>query len=335
MFAGYEMTRGAKIKVWAVVIVAAVGAIAAILPLLPPRGTKPVILQGAVIRQDSLAEREQPLSDVLVTAGDGSVTTSCQSDPSGFFRLVLPISGRSSGPVLLHFRLPGYQPLDRPVIGGARLYVTKMIPTPSELEAQPNVPQVKVSNVSVRYSVKTTEAANVGSAAKTFQVVNTGNLPCNDHKPCSPDGKWKAAAGSVVMDAGEGNEFRNVRVSCIAGPCSFTRITPEDVSSNGRTLRVSALNWSDTATFLVEGEVVHPMASAELRKSYPVMFGRVMDFTLPASAEGVTLEADLNGTHIIFPLGPVPDVQWATCQVRVNLSKSKVYRCDLTPGYSF
>ena len=137
------------------------------------------------------------------------------------------------------------------------------------------------------------------------------------------------------MDAGEGNEFRNVRLSCIAGPCSFTRITPEDAPTNVRILRASALNWSDTATFLVEAEVVHPLYSAELRKSYPVMFGRVLDFTLPASAEGVALEADLGGHQIVFPLGPKPLVSWATCQVRVNLSKSKVYRCELAPGYGF
>lgn len=329
------MTRRAKPWLWAVIIAVAIGAFAAILLSLRPRRPKPVILEGAVIRQDSQAERQQPLSGVQITAREDSVSISGESDPSGFFRLVLSVSGPSSLPVLLQFRLPGYEPLDLPVIGGGLLYVTKLIPTPSELETQPNVPQVKVSSISVRYSVKTTEAANIGSAARTFQAVNNGNVPCNHQKPCSPDGKWKAARGSVVMDAGEGNEFRNVRVSCIAGPCSFTRITPEDIPTNVRILRASALNWSDTATFLVEAEVVHPLYSAELRKSYPVIFGRVLDFTLPASAEAVALEADLGGHQIVFPLGPKPLVSWATCQVRTNLSKSKVYRCELTPGYRF
>jgi hypothetical protein len=331
----FGMTRGAKPGLWAVIIVAAIGASAAILLSLRPRRPRPVTLEGTVIRHDSQAERRQPLSGVQITAREGSVATSGESDPSGFFRLVLPTSSPSSQPVLLEFRFPGYEPLDLPVVGGGLLYVASMIPTPSELETQPDVPQVKVSNITVRYSVKTTEAANIGSAVRTFQAVNTGNVPCNHHMPCSPDGKWKAASGSVVMDAGEGNEFRNVRVSCIAGPCSFTRITPEDAPTNVRVLRASALNWSDTATFLVEAEVVHPLYSAELRKSYPVMFGRVLDFTLPASAEAVALEADLGGHQIVFPLGPKPLVSWATCQVRVNLSKSKVYRCELTPGYRF
>lgn len=331
----FGMTRRAKPGLWAVVIVIAIGASAAILLSLRPRRPRPVVLEGSVIRHDSQAERRQPLSGVQITAHEGSVATSGESDPAGFFRLVLPLSGPTSRPVLLEFRAPGYEPLDLPVVGGGLLYVARLIPTPSELETQPDVPEVKVSNISVRYSVKTTEAANIGSAVRTFQAVNTGNVPCKHHDPCSPDDKWKAARGSVVMDAGQGNEFRNVRVSCIAGPCSFTRIAPLEVPSDVRTIHASALNWSDTATFLVEAEVVHPMDSAEVRKLYPVMFGRVLDFTLPASAEGVCLEADLGGNHIIFPLGPKPDLQWAKCSMRVSLSKSKVYRCELAPGYGF
>lgn len=329
------MNDRAKVNVGVVVIVAAIGGLAALLLFLRPRQTKPVILEGAVIRQDSQAERRQPVSDVQITAVQGSVSTSCESDLSGYFRLVLPMSSLFSTPVLLQFRHPGYQPLDLPVIGGARLYVARMSLTPSEFEPRPDAPEVTVSNVSVRYTVKTNEAANVGSVVKTFQVVNTGNVECNHQKPCSPDGRWKAATASVSLDAGEGNEFRNARVSCIAGPCSFTKITPQDLPSNVRTVQVTGLTWSDTATFLFEAEVFHPMKSAEVRKSYPVIFGRVLDFTLPASAEGVCFEADLSGNHIIFPLGPSPILAWAKCQVRVNLNKSKVYRCELTPGYRF
>ena len=51
--------------------------------------------------------------------------------------------------------------------------------------------------------------------------------------------------GSASMDAGEGNEFRNARTSCIAGPCPFTKIEDEDFAQNGRTINVSARNWSD------------------------------------------------------------------------------------------
>ena len=73
--------------------------------------------------------------------------------------------------------------------------------------------------------------------------------------------KWKAAVGSISLDAGEGNEFRNARVSCIAGPCPFTKIESHNFSHDGRTLNVSALDWSDTATFLLEAEVDRPWSA--------------------------------------------------------------------------
>ena len=103
-----------------------------------------------------------------------------------------------------------------------------------------------------------------------------------------------------------------------------------------RRIKVEALDWSDTATFLVEAEVYHPLQNAEVHKSYPVIFGRVMNFTLPPSAEGVCIEADMQGNHIIFPLGPNPPVlQWADCSVRSGENKTKAYRCELKDGYRF
>jgi hypothetical protein len=187
----------------------------------------------------------------------------------------------------------------------------------------------------IRYSIKTTAAANVGSAVKTFEVPNKGNVPCLKQPPCSPDGKWKASTGSATLDAGEGNEFRNARTSCIAGPCPFTKVETEDFSNGGRLLEVSALNWSDTATFLLEAEVFHPMVSDVVRTSYPVIFGRALNFTLPGSAEGVSIQAEINGEAIIFPLGPNLYLSWADCNARVNADQTRVYRCELKPRYRF
>jgi hypothetical protein len=324
------------VAVWIILIAAAAGGLSTVLLVPPAHRRKPLTLEGVVIRQDSQADKELPLSDVEIAASYGSVATSCKSDSSGFFKLALPTSGQPNTPVALQFRHPGYQPLDLAVVGGARLYVAKMVPTHLlQPEALSPGPQVTVSNISVRYSEKTTTAVNVGSSVKTFQVANAGNAPCNNQKPCSPDGRWKAAIGSVSLDAGEGNVFRNARVSCIAGPCPFTKITPQDFPRDARTLIVTALDWSDTATFLIEAEVFHPMESAEVRKSYPVIFGRVLDFTLPASAEGVCIEADVGGAAIVFPLGPNPVLRWADCHASVDQNKTKAYRCELTPGYRF
>ena len=140
---------------------------------------------------------------------------------------------------------------------------------------------------------------------------------------------------SAKLDAGEGNEFRNARTSCIAGPCPFTKIEDEDLAQAGRALTVSARNWSDTATFLLEAEVFHPMISDLVRTSYPVIFGQALNFTMPGSAEGVTIQAEINGESITFPLGPNLYLSWADCNARVNKDQTKVYRCELKAGYRF
>lgn len=98
-------------------------------------------------------------------------------------------------------------------------------------------------------------------------------------------------------------------------------------------MSVSALVWSDTATFLVEAEVIHPMQGDVVRTSYPVIFGEALNFTLPHSAEGVSLQAEVNGQNIVFPLGPALKLSWADCQTRANPDETRVYRCELKQGY--
>jgi hypothetical protein len=69
--------------------------------------------------------------------------------------------------------------------------------------------------------------------------------------------------------------------------------------------------------------------------SYPVVFGRALNFTLPSESEGVSIEADIERSTIIFPLGPALHLSWADCNARVNPDRTKVYRCELKPGYRF
>ena len=90
----------------------------------------------------------------------------------------------------------------------------------------------------------------------------------------------------MSLDAGEGQEFQNVRVSCIAGPCPFTKIESDGFSSGGRRIGVSVRAWSDTVTFLVEAEVVHTMLSDAIRQAYPSIFGRGHVFHLASHGPG-------------------------------------------------
>jgi hypothetical protein len=296
---------------------------------------QPITIKGAVLSQDADPQKQLPIADVEITGTDGSTVRTAESDSSGFFSLTLRRGLRRRQPLTLHFRHPGYQPLDLNEFVSDQIYIARMVPISHETRVQSDRPEAAVSNVRVRYSVKTTTEADVGSAVKTFQVANKGDVPCKGSHPCSPDGKWKAALSSATLDAGEGNEFLNARVSCIAGPCPFSRVEFEDLSRGGRKVNVSVRNWSDTTTFLVEAEVVHPMVSDLVRESYPVIFGRALNFSLPPLAEGPSIEAEINGESIVFPLGPDLYLSWADCHVRVDKDQAKAYRCELKPGYRF
>ncbi|HWY56099.1 MAG TPA: hypothetical protein VNZ03_16655 [Terriglobales bacterium] len=321
-----------KTAIWAFAIATVAGILVAV--LVAVRKAEPITIRGAVLSQDTDPQKQLPIADVRITGTDGSVVTSSKSDASGFFTLTLRRGLRRRQPVTLQFRHPDYQPLNLDEFVADKIYIARMVPIPHKAHVDDGHADVGIANVRVRYSVKATTEADIGSAVKTFEVVNAGNVLCKGHHPCSPDGKWKAALASASLDAGEGNQFRNARVSCIAGPCPFAKVEFEDLSRGARRVNVSVRDWSDTTTFLMEAEVVHPMVSDIVRESYPVIFGRALNFSLPTSAEGPSIEAEVNGDSIVFPLGPDLFLSWADCHVRVD-TDARAYRCELKPGYRF
>jgi hypothetical protein len=323
------MTKGQKIEIWVIVGVLVAGAAIALL-----HRRQPVVLKGAVLRQGADPNMQLPIADVEITASNGLGSGTSKSDAAGFFSLTLPKGLRRRQPMVLKFRHKDYQPLQWDDYIADKLYVARMVPIHQETVAESHSDST-VSNTRIRYSVKATNEANIGSAVRTFQVVNTGNQPCKNQPPCAPGGKWKATIGSFSLDAGEGNEFRNARVSCIAGPCPFTKIDMENFSQERQHFNVSVRNWSDTTTYLLEAEVVRPMTSDMVRETYPVIFGRALNFSLPASAEGPSIEAEINGEPIVFPLGPDLLLRWADCHLAIDKDQSKNYRCELKGGFRF
>jgi hypothetical protein len=296
-----------------------------------------IVLSGVVLRQDQDPRKQLPIPNVKITATEGSRSVEGASDTSGLFQLKLPNGGWREQPVSLGFHHPDYQPMEITPTPKAdmtgELYVVRMKPVLA-LSAPPvSVHGIVVKDVRVRYAEKTSSTVNVGSTAKTFTVTNTGNVPCAGRAPCSPDGKWKATVGGVTIDAGEGQQFQNARVSCIAGPCAFTRIETGAIPRPGRSITVMVRDWSDTVTFLVEAEVTRSMPSDAIRQAYPAIYGRSMSFTLPATAQGPSIEADLGGAEIVFPLGPALQLSWAQCTLQVGADQTKLYLCELKPGY--
>ena len=317
----------------AVLMIAMAGSIAALLLIYFHRPQPITTLKGAVLVSSADVEKQVPLPGVSVTVAGDPPARDAWSSSTGFFELTLRKPVETAQWLILQFRHPQYQPVDLPVSTGDRLYVVRMMPVEQPSTPDSSLARVVVSNITVRYTVKTTTPLNVGSVVKTLRVVNTGNVPCNGRGPCSPDGKWKAALGSATFEAPEGNVFSKARASCIAGPCPFTSIRSEGFSGGGHTASVAVLNWSDTTTFLFEAELLREMISDSVRVSYPLIFGQTVHFTVPADAEGVCIEADLNRDHIVFPLGPEPRLSWASCTALVNPDHTTLYGCELKPGY--
>ncbi len=327
-----------KIKLGVVILVASVLiAAAAVTWGVLHRINKPISLMGAIVKQDTDPKKQSPITDVNVSVAGGLALASVRSDFSGYFKLQLRPRLKPGQPITLQFRHKDYKPLDLNTTLDRKLYVIPMVALHQEATAAApsNRQLIPLANVFVRYSTESTTSDNIGTGLRTFQVVNTGNLPCNGHPPCSPDGRWKGAIASTSLDAGVGNTYDDARLSCIAGPCPFTRIVSDNFSHGGRYISVSILNWSDTTTFLLQAEVFRIQISNIVRESYPVIFGNSLNFTLPASAEGPSLEAEESGQNIVFPLGPSPQLTWADCNVRVGKDQSKSYRCELKPGYQF
>ena len=325
---GQKAAIGAAVSLFAAIVV---GVIFTTYRRSPPRT---ITLTGAVIRQDADPRGRMPIGSVDITASAGMKTRQFKSDGSGMFIIKLQPDETENSEVTLRFQHRDYRPLEVTLPATAESYVARMVPLAPQERVQPPGPEVVIKDVKVRYSMKATATVNIGSLAKTFQVFNIGGVPCRGHVPCSPDGKWKATSASQNFDAGPRNEFQDIRVSCIAGPCPFAKITSE-TANDGRVLKVVALGWSDTTTFLVQAEVIHTMISDMVRYSIPVIFEDGMNFTLPATGVGPSVEASLNGSDIVFPLGPNVILPWATCGVKVDADRSKLFRCELKPGYRF
>jgi hypothetical protein len=289
-------------------------------------------ITGVVLMQSTDPAKQFPISNVEVTASARTGSVSAVSDTSGLFRIALPEGLWRGETFTLSFSHPGYLPIRETQGIHNEMYLAWMSSKPANQAAGAEKEAI-LSDIRVRYLSKGATTSAIGSLVRTFQVKNQGDMPCRGQSPCSPDGRWKAATSGLKLDAGEGQEFRNARVSCVAGPCPYTRIESDEFSHGGRVISVSVRNWSDTTTFLLEAEVVRTVASDEIRQAYPAIFGRLISFTLPMSAQGPSFEAELNGLEITFPLGPDLLLSWARCNLKVEPNQTKLYSCELKPGY--
>ncbi len=291
-------------------------------------------ITGTVIRDDQDLHNRLPVSGVRIISNNGQADTG-ETDATGFFQLTLNPPLEEDSNLTLQFQHQQYEPLEVTRSASSELWVVRMQPQ-APASTSVTSPITEIADVRIRYTTKMMSTNNVGSVARTFDIPNKANLPCDQKKgSCSPDGKWQATIETTTLDAGENREFRNPRVSCIAGPCAFTKVESEALQNRNRILKVSVRNWSEPTTYLIEAEVFHTTMNDMVRRSFPAIFGSTMNFTLPPQAVGPSIEADMGKEHIVFPLGPNLILSWAVCSVKIDQDRSRLFRCELKPGYQF
>jgi hypothetical protein len=335
-----------RLKIYLVIgfTLAALAGVAVVIQMVGLEVLRPApatTLQGTVLTQNVDPSSRTPLPGVTVTATGGSTVATVTTDPAGYFSLTLNPGVKRGEAVTLSLKKPNFKSLEiTSTTPGDQLYITQLPPVAAKPQVKLN--QVKgpakmtiIRDLRVRYSYKEEATTAVGSFAKEFVALNNGDVACRGQKPCSPDGKWKATLTTLPIEPEQGNEFRNVRVSCLAGPCHFTKIETAIPAGPVRQARIKVLNWSDTADFLVEADVIRIMSTEMVRQAYPFILGSTMNFTMPPTAEGPSVEAELDGENIVFPLGPGLILAWANCNVDASADGNKIYRCQLKPGYQF
>jgi len=181
------LTPAGKTWLWRVTILGILLAICALILVWNRR--RPIDLRGAILVQDSDPRKQLPIANVEISADSDLSPHPATSDSYGLFVLPLWKRIRRGHPIVLHLRHPRYRPLDLDDFVQDKLYVVHLVPLKAEETAQ-GQPAIKVTNVRVRYTVEAMSELNVGSAAKTFEVQNKGNVPCKRQRPCSPDGLW-------------------------------------------------------------------------------------------------------------------------------------------------
>src|SRR5207248_7711724 len=113
------------------------------------RQPKPIIIRGAVIRQDTDPGKEVPIGDVLITAVDGTASGVFHSDAAGFFSVTFRPEVVPGQAVQLRFRHPDYRVQQSTINVSDKLYVTRL----RSLHDQPppvadaSKPQTVVGNI--------------------------------------------------------------------------------------------------------------------------------------------------------------------------------------------
>ena len=124
------MTRAHKIESW-IALLAGILILAGVVLLIRWQRMNPISLQGAVTVSDSDPQKQVPIADVVISAGDLGEAES-KSGSSGLFVVRLSKRIRKGHGIVLHFRHPQYRPLDLNDVVSNKLYVVHLVPVASQ-----------------------------------------------------------------------------------------------------------------------------------------------------------------------------------------------------------
>src|SRR5947209_4998150 len=107
--------------VWAAVVAVALAGVAILIARMHRWRPRTIVLQGAVLRAEEDPNARRPITGATVTATDGVVTQSAQSDASGYFVVRLNEAVWPGQTIRLHFSSEGYTPMDMSIPMGLHL----------------------------------------------------------------------------------------------------------------------------------------------------------------------------------------------------------------------
>ena len=97
------------------------------------RSQRFIVLQGAIMVDDTDPHKERPVAGVEVTATDRTQMIAVKSDPSGLFLIPLKEGTRRGAPITLQFKHADYRDLELKEFVGNKLYIMVQFWPGSEL----------------------------------------------------------------------------------------------------------------------------------------------------------------------------------------------------------
>ncbi len=240
------------------------------------------------------------------------------------------VSGKRVWPseeVNLSFRDSDYHPLDLRFLVGLRSSLKKLTVAELEPVAQPSgavgKPSV-VSNIRIRYSVNYRAKQIFAPVWRPFKLSIRETCRASNNIRALRTGSGRHPRVRLRWTLAPITNSATCAHRAFPGRAHLLGSTPADIRAEAASLRPRRSIGPIPQRSSWKPKFSHYTTDSNVRESYPVIYGRVMHFTLPSNQEGVSIEAEIDGSPMVFPPGPDLYTSWATCSCRRR--RGKLYR---------